>query len=329
MYITIASPHVIPVTKYGGAQRVIWGLGKMLVSMGHRVTFLCQMGSTCDFADIQTLSMLKPLQEQLPSNCDVVLTQGNLPGLLELDTPYIHRVGGNGKPGERFPVNTFFMSHDHARRHGSEVFVYNGLDWGGYSLPSLNKSGKRLHFLAKVAWDVKNIKGAVNIIRHLPSHRLDVMGGSRVSFKMGFRACWSTQAKFWGMVGGLKKDRLMDKSRGLLFPVRWHEPIGNAILESLYFGCPVFGTPYGSLPELITAEYGHLSSSAEELAEAISTLDRYSPEQCHEYAKNSFSAQVMTERYLGLMRRVIAGEALNPNEPIGPADPGRNLPWRD
>ena len=33
--------------------------------------------------------------------------------------------------------------------------------------------------------------------------------------------------------------------------MRWHEPFGIALIEALYFGCPVFGTPYGSLPEIV------------------------------------------------------------------------------
>ena len=55
----------------------------------------------------------------------------------------------------------------------------------------------------------------------------------------------------------------------MIFPVRWHEPFGLAIVESLYFGCPVFGTPYGSLPEIVAPDVGVLSARASDLAEAV------------------------------------------------------------
>lgn len=50
MNIVLVIGSVIPVTAYGGTQRVIWYLGKELVKLGHCVTFLAGRGSTCDFA---------------------------------------------------------------------------------------------------------------------------------------------------------------------------------------------------------------------------------------------------------------------------------------
>lgn len=41
--------------------------------------------------------------------------------------PALVTVHGNGKPGEVFNRNTVFLSQDHARRHHSTCFVYNGL----------------------------------------------------------------------------------------------------------------------------------------------------------------------------------------------------------
>ena len=71
------------------------------------------------------------------------------------------------------------------------------------------------------------------------------------------------------MVGGTQKTGLLNASRGLIFPVRWHEPFGLAVIESLYFGCPVFSTPYGALPELVPVHCGVLSDQASVLAEAV------------------------------------------------------------
>ena len=36
-----------------------------------------------------------------------------------------------------------------------------------------------------------------------------------------------------------EKGEILNSSKGLVFPVLWHEPFGLAIIESLYYGCPV------------------------------------------------------------------------------------------
>ena len=58
------------------------------------------------------------------------------------------------------------------------------------------------------------------------------------------------------MVDASKKKVIIEQSKGLIFPVTWHEPFGLAITESFYFGAPVGGTPYGALPELVSPEVG-------------------------------------------------------------------------
>ena len=109
----------------------------------------------------------------------------------------------------------------------------------------MNLPRKHLHFLAKAAWRVKNVKGAIEISRR-SHHKLIVMGGTRLNLKMGFRFTPDLHVKFYGMVGGEQKLSLLNQSKALLFPVLWHEPFGIAITESLYMGAAVFGTPYGS-----------------------------------------------------------------------------------
>ncbi len=117
------------------------------------------------------------------------------------------------------------------------------------------------------------------------------------------------------MIGGAEKDRLLNGSKGLLFPVRWSEPFGIAITESLFYGCPVFGTPYGSLPELVTNDVGFLSNQEDELANALLNSDSYSRQRCHDYARDEFGSKKMALSYLKKYEKVMNGESLNENEP--------------
>ena len=146
---------------------------------------------------------------------------------------------------------------------------------------------------------------------------------------MVFRFTISPKVSFEGMVGGSKKNALIQASKGLVFPVRWYEPFGLAITESLYFGCPVFGTPYGSLPELVTSEFGFLSDKSSELIEAMKNTADYSPRACHAYARDMFNSKKMAASYLDMYEKIMNGEKLNATKPyLTEAHYKEILPWK-
>jgi glycosyltransferase involved in cell wall biosynthesis len=202
------------------------------------------------------------------------------------------------------------------------------MDWDDYGQVDLAVKREYYHFLGKAAWKKKNLKGAIQIISRSKGEHLKVLGGWRLNLKMGPRFTVSPKVSFAGMVGGEKKNALLQRSKGLIFPVRWNEPFGLAIIESLYFGCPVFGTPYGSLPELVTGEFGFLSNRSSEIVEALKSTESYSRQKCHEYARDVFNSRKMAESYLEIYNKVLNGEKLNKNKPVYLEDPEiLPLPW--
>ena len=324
MHILFVNRAVIPVFAYGGTERVIWDLGQALVKMGHRVSYLVPSGSHCPFGQIIDIQAHLDWQSQIPDDVDLVHFQFN-PGLdLTLDRPWLMTQHGNSQVGELLPMNTVFVSRNHAQRHKAQCHVHNGLDWSAYGPAELNKTDDYLHFLGKAAWRVKNVQGAIDTCLQAQA-KLVVMGGDRLNIKRGFRFTWSRKIQFMGMVGGETKFAVMRRSRGLVFPVRWHEPFGLAAIESLYFGCPVFATPYGALPELIPAECGVLSNRQSELAHAIrhSSFDR---ETCHRHAVQHFNADKMADGYFQVYERLGQGEVLNTEQPCM-SEPASPLPW--
>ncbi len=325
MNILIAHYSVIPVSTYGGTQRDIWYLGKELVKMGHRVTYLTAPGSRCDFARVLIWDRSRPLEEQIPPGTDIF--NPHYPFGDKIPIPYVSSIHGNNANVELSP-NTTFVSRDHAHRFNAEAYVYNGLDWDDYGKVDLNAKRAYFHFLGKAAWRIKNLKGAMDIIQRSKGESLKVLGGKRLNIKMGFRFTLDPRISFAGMVGGTGKNKLIQGSRGLIFPVRWNEPFGLAIPESLYFGCPVFGTPYGSLPELVTEEFGFLSNRASEHIDAIKNIDSYSRQKCHEYARDVFNAKRMAGSYLEIYEKVLNGEPLNPEKPRQMEDI-EMLPWHN
>ena len=80
----------------------------------------------------------------------------------------------------------------------------------------------------------------------------------------------------------------------------------------MYFGCPVFATPYGSLPELVSEDVGFLSANESELVTAVKNAGQYSAQRCHEYARDLFNADVMANAYVEKYQQVVNGNQLNP-----------------
>jgi glycosyltransferase involved in cell wall biosynthesis len=315
MRILIVHNSEIPVKLYGGIERVIWGLGKELYKLGHDVTFLVRKGSKCDFAKVLILDEKKTVAGQITKDYDVVHFNFIPDKVESLEIPYLITMHGNSNDLNNLDKNTVFISKNHADRYLAKCFVYNGLDWDDYPKPDLNKKRSYFHFLGKAAWRVKNVQGAIDIINKTKSEQLRVLGGVRFNFSMGIRFTFSQKIQFYGMVGGVKKFDLISGSKGLIFPVRWHEPFGLAIIESLYLGCPIFATPYGSIPELVTEEFGYLSNQKDKLAFEIMNAENYSKKQCHEYARDEFNSRKMTLGYLKLYEKVISGESLNLESP--------------
>lgn len=314
MNITIVYPGIIPVKFYGGTQRVIWYLGQELVKLGHKVTFLVEEGSQSDFADVKVIDKTKAITSQIPENTDVVHFQYEPKDITDVKVPYVITMHGNRNDKTPFDKNTIFVSKNHASRYGSDSFVHNGLDWNDYSKPTLKKENY-VHFLGNAAWRLKNVKGAINVATEA-NQKIKILGGKRFNFKMGIRFTFTPKASFYGMVGGQEKYDLLDKSKGLIFPIRWHEPFGLAITESLFYGCPVFGTPYGSLPELVTEEVGFLSANKSELVNAVKNINEYSNKKCHDYAIEYFNSKTMALSYLKKYEQVVEGKSLNDKNPV-------------
>ncbi|MEO6039155.1 MAG: hypothetical protein ABIQ93_12150, partial [Saprospiraceae bacterium] len=106
-----------------------------------------------------------------------------------------------------------------------------------------------------------------------------------------------------------------------------------AVAESLYFGCPVFGTPYGALPESLGqqvngrkphngtleafySDFGCLSVKKSELVEALKNAASYDRAKCQEWAIEHFSASRMTDEYLRLYEKRLAKHTLHAEPPV-------------
>jgi len=289
-----------PVQKYGGTERVVWWLAKGLSELGHQVNLVSLSGSSCPFAKVYEIAGPRPKAD---------LEHFFSTPTFEPSTPYLVTIEGNAKAGETFLPNTVFVSQNHARRHGSNAYVYNGLDPSDYVFEE-DKKGELL-FLAKASWAVKNVAGAIRIAR-LSGKKLNIVGGSRWWCPVWRGVHWR------GMLGGGEKANWIAKSQGLLFPVLWNEPFGIAVTEALVSGTPVLATPFGSLPELIHSEVGRICKNYGEFVEGVKSLGAFKAKDCRDWALSRFHYLDMAKKYVEKYETVLAGKKLNPVSPRAP-----------
>ncbi|WP_405107510.1 glycosyltransferase [Micromonospora sp. NBC_01405] len=111
-----------------------------------------------------------------------------------------------------------------------------------------------------------------------------------------------------GTVAGQERDDLLAGARASLFPLRWEEPGGTAVVESLALGTPVVATTRGCLPELIEhGRTGLLTTDEEELADLVLAAGALDADECRREAATRFTPTVMAQRYVGLYEQVRRG----------------------
>lgn len=322
MKILLFHPVRLPPKDYGGVERVVLWLSKALLEEGHDVWVAALEGS-----ELPKGVRLVPMQlgqcsavdllPKLPDGIDVVHFQAppEKEAIERLQAAAITTIHGNGKPGEIFLKNTVFLSRDHARRHGAQVFVYNGVDPSEYQFSPSDKDGRYL-FLSKTSWKVKNVSAAVRRCARARAG-LRVSGGSR-PFSKRLRVALTPGMSWEGPVAGEKKAKLLARAKGLVFPILWPEPFGLVVIEALISGTPVLASRLGSLPELVASDVGVLLTPDDDAAwiEWLSK-DRlpFLPERCRAWALDHFSSRKMAQNYLELYRQVVSGKSLHADEP--------------
>jgi len=109
-----------------------------------------------------------------------------------------------------------------------------------------------------------------------------------------------------GSVGGAQKAELLRGARAVLFPLRWDEPGGTAVVEALAAGVPVVAMRRGVLPELVEhGVTGWLADTEEEFAGYLTRVDELDRHACRAVAERRFSPAAMATRYETFYRHVL------------------------
>jgi glycosyltransferase involved in cell wall biosynthesis len=298
MHIALYSHSRLPVRGYGGTQRVVVWLARGLAELGHRVTLLALAGSRLpevNLIDLDPAQIRRPefdLTPLLPRSID--LLHAHAPLTTPPRQPYVFTLHGNRREGHKAAPNTIFLSADHARRHGGEAFVYNGVDPSEFRFRSTKSEYDlflgRLHSVKGYRWAVLGAKRS--------RKRLLVAGGWRPTIRPGLR--------FIGSVDGEEKAKLLAGAACLWMPALWDEPFGLTLVEAMMSGTPVLGTRRGALPEIVTQDVGALGDTLDDLVRLRAAVGQCDPGACRSRAERCFSHTRMAEEYVRMYRHYLA-----------------------
>ncbi len=303
MKIGLYFDGTLPVRRYGGTERVIVWLARGLRELGLDVVILARQGTELPPHPVHTLSrsvirsMARDaefeLDRWLPDDLDVVHFHSPVVGSVGI--PHLTTIHGNGEPGS-FGPDHVFVSEDHMLRMHGHHFVHNGIDPSDYRF--CTEKDDFLLFLGLASRSVKGVDRAIRVAK-LADRKLVIAGGRGVSLDRRVR--WA------GLVDDKRKRDLLARARVLLNPIRWQEPFGLVVVESLVSGTPVLAAPLGAMPELVTDEVGALCPDEEAFVEAIHRIGEWSPEACRQRVLDGFTHIVMARGYLSLYERAVAG----------------------
>ncbi len=307
MHVTIVSHYRLPVTGYGGTERVVVALARGLAALCDRGTLVAAPGTEMPEVEVVPVPPQVVTDPQLdlatlaPADTDILHAHfllGRPPS-----RPYVQTLHGHLPSGASSPPRTIFLSQAHAAHYGQDAFVYNGLDPADYEYRPTKDAYDlylgRLHGAKGYRWAIEGARRS--------GRPLVVAGGWRPSL--------SRQVRFVGTVGGARKVHLLAGARCLWVPAQWEEPFGLTAIEGLFSGTPVLGTRRGALPELVSSEVGALGDSVEELVAARAELESRSAETCRTHAERYFSHRAMAAGYVRMYAGVLERGVLLPGNP--------------
>ena len=329
----------IPPPLYGGIEVVVDQTARGLVAAGHEVLLFATGDSTCPVplrwvlpkAEGMRIGMAVPEMRHVlhayeaVSDCDVVhdhtvigpLYSQRYPGVPVVTTihgPFNEELADLYRVvAERVPI----ICISHAQRRAAPdipvaAVIHHGIDAGDfpYGEGKGDKEGDYFLFLGRMSPD-KGAHRAIEVARK---------AGVRLLLAAKMREPWErtyfdervapmlgADSVYLGEVLHERKLELLANARALIFPIRWNEPFGMVMLESMACGTPVVAFPEGAAPEVIEdGVTGYLCEDESEMVDAVNRIGRLRREDCRAAVEGYFSTRRMVAEHLELYTQVVS-----------------------
>ena len=326
----------IPVTGYGGHERLVEMFAKSYHKKGHEVHLLITTGSIVkgcivhDFGKVGFPPSKKNARYALINGCiflwkyrndfDLIHNFGRLAYLIPILNCKVKKImtygreisSRNIKWVNKLPNRNLIFtgcSENLVSRgavSGKWKAVYNAVDFNLYTLQNKIANDAPLIFLGRL----ERIKGLHTAIRVAIQTGNNLIIAGNISPLVDEMQYYENEVKplidgkkikYIGAVNDAQKNEWLGKSKALLFPIEWNEPFGIVMVEAMACGTPVIGFKKGSVAEVINEDItGYIVNNEEEMKTAISKINLISREECRKRANLKFDVDVVSEEYLNL-----------------------------
>jgi glycosyltransferase involved in cell wall biosynthesis len=117
-------------------------------------------------------------------------------------------------------------------------------------------------------------------------------------------------AQYLGEIPYEEKLRLLAGAKATLFPIRWNEPFGLVMLESLACGTPVLAFAEGAAPEVVAdGRTGWLCEDETDMASRLNAIGEIDRAECRADVEVRFSTERMAREHADLYERILTSRA--------------------
>lgn len=326
----VSTPHIkTPPQGFGGSEEVAGGLAEELVRRGHHVTLFATEDSRTSGA-LQYFASASPKGPHEHPGYREVIHVGHALACSRFDLVLNHCVMavpalalyGRAPVAttlhyhppilDEFPWLTYIaVSHrqaELARQSGLNVIgvAYNGIDPSPYRVVAQKDDYLlwigRFHYYKGPDLAIRVAeKVGMRLLLAAPPPPQDQVG----FFEAHVRPHLRGRIEWIGGVEGEEKHRLFEQAHCTLCPIRWEEPFGLVMIESMAAGTPVIAFGRGAAPEIISdGQTGFLVADVDAMARAVHQVHTIDPAACRRHVETHFTTVTMTDSYLALCRNL-------------------------
>jgi glycosyltransferase involved in cell wall biosynthesis len=183
--------------------------------------------------------------------------------------------------------------------------IYNFTDTS-FFIPKENPNLQHLFFLGRIE-AIKGVEEAIQVAKAVQIP-LIIAGNIPEEHQDYFEADIKPNLadpliNYVGPVNDEQKKLLFQSAIALVFPIKWEEPFGIVMAESMACGAPVIAFNRGSVEEVVVdGVNGYKVGNLEEMILAVKKINTIDRKKVRQDAVERFSIEVIADEYLNLYR---------------------------
>lgn len=334
--LLVMDPNIpVPPELYGGIERVVFLLANQYIKEGHHVTLLAGPGSHChgqtvvfgengEGSRLQQYKNVASVWKYLIKNknqFNVVHNFGRLVYLLPIVNHDVKKIMSyqrqvtqkgisiiNKLPNKNLKFTAcseYCVSTGNVA--GNWTAVYNCIDFSYYRLKRNVTDNAPLMFLGRLD-KIKGAHTAINVAK--ATGRKLILAGNKPDtadnleyFKTEIEPMIDNdQIVYVGALNDEEKNKWLQESAALLFPIEWAEPFGIVMIEAMACGTPVIAFNRGAVPEVVeNGITGFIVTDEKGMIKKLEDLHTIDRSECRDRAEKRFDISTIAADYLQLL----------------------------